>query len=169
LRSSLEFGNSDANSRLVIGGGFSMGTPTTFRDYRLSSAALEITELMVGKVANRIRVVPFHRILPSGNLRLSPSGRWRERRPVLYGSLPPQPSIQLYPLRVSSDARHASSLEFIWRSVFGLRDCRPCGRCRARCTTLSSFSHFILMREVKSSVTPRHRRSDVVGNPSYLA
>jgi hypothetical protein len=52
--SSFEFRSSDATSRLVNVGRFSMGTPTTFIDYRLSSATLEITELMVGKCANRI-------------------------------------------------------------------------------------------------------------------
>jgi hypothetical protein len=38
---------------------------------------------MVGKGANRIRAVPFHSIRSSGNLRPSPSGRWREMRPAL--------------------------------------------------------------------------------------
>jgi hypothetical protein len=39
-----------------------MGTPTTFREKSLSSAAVEKIELMVAKRANRIRVVPFHSI-----------------------------------------------------------------------------------------------------------
>jgi hypothetical protein len=60
-----------------------MGTQTTFSDYRLKSATLEKTELMVGKCANRIRVVPFHTIQSSVNCRLSPSDRWRERRAAL--------------------------------------------------------------------------------------
>jgi hypothetical protein len=60
-----------------------MGTPTTFRDYCLSSAALEETELIVGKGANRIRAIQIHSIRSSSNRRLSPSGRWRERRPAL--------------------------------------------------------------------------------------
>jgi hypothetical protein len=47
-----------------------MGTPTSFRDYSLSSAALERTESMLGKRANRIRAVPFHSIPSSGTRRL---------------------------------------------------------------------------------------------------
>jgi hypothetical protein len=38
---------------------------------------------MVGKGANRIRAVHVYSIQTSGNRRLSPSGRWRERRPAL--------------------------------------------------------------------------------------
>jgi hypothetical protein len=60
-----------------------MGTPTTFRYYRLSSAALEETELIVGNCAKRIRAVTFHSIRLSSIRRLSPSGRWDERRPAL--------------------------------------------------------------------------------------
>jgi hypothetical protein len=60
-----------------------MGTPNTWRDYRLSSAELEITELMVGKSANRIKEFSVHSFRSSGNRRLSPSGWWRERRPAL--------------------------------------------------------------------------------------
>jgi hypothetical protein len=60
-----------------------MGTPTTWRDCRLGTAALEALEFIVGKGANRIRAVPFHSIRSSGNLRRSSSGRWRERRPAL--------------------------------------------------------------------------------------
>jgi hypothetical protein len=60
-----------------------MGTPTTFRDFLLSSAALEETELIVGNCANRIRAVPLHSIRSSSIRRLSPSGRWYERRPAL--------------------------------------------------------------------------------------
>jgi hypothetical protein len=59
-----------------------MATPTTFSDYRHSSAALEKTELIVGKCANGIRAVQIHTILSSGTRRFSTSGRWRERRPA---------------------------------------------------------------------------------------
>jgi hypothetical protein len=54
-----------------------MGNPTTFRDYRLSSAALEGSELIVGKGANRSRAVPIHSIRSSGTRSLSPFGRCR--------------------------------------------------------------------------------------------
>jgi hypothetical protein len=60
-----------------------MGTPTTWLDCSLSSAALERTEFMVGKIANHIRTFPFHSIRSSGTRRLSPSGRWGEMRPAL--------------------------------------------------------------------------------------
>jgi hypothetical protein len=69
-----------------------MGTPSTWRDCRLSSAALERTELMVGKGAIRIRVVLFHSIQLSGTRRLSPFGRWRERRLAL-SRFAPSPTI----------------------------------------------------------------------------
>jgi hypothetical protein len=67
-------------SRLVIGIRFSKGNPTTFRDSSLSSAALERTELMVGKCAKLKRAVPFHSIRYSEISRLSPARRWRVRR-----------------------------------------------------------------------------------------
>jgi hypothetical protein len=60
-----------------------MGTPTTWRDCRLGTAALERSELMVGKGANRIRALRFHSILLLGNRKRSPCGRWPERRPAL--------------------------------------------------------------------------------------
>jgi hypothetical protein len=59
-----------------------MGSPTMWCDCSLRSDALEITELMVGKVANRIRAFRFHSIRSSVTRRLSPSGRWGERRPA---------------------------------------------------------------------------------------
>jgi hypothetical protein len=65
-----------------------MGTPTTWRDCRLTSPALNRNELMVGKCANRIRAVHFHRIRSSGNHPLWPTGRCRERRPGLSQFLP---------------------------------------------------------------------------------
>jgi hypothetical protein len=46
---------------------------------------------MVGKNANRIRAVPFQGIRSSGTRRLSPSGRWRERRPALSRFAPSPP------------------------------------------------------------------------------
>jgi hypothetical protein len=69
-----------------------MGNPSTWRGCCLSSAALERTDLMVGKFANRIRAVPFHRIRLSCNPRHSPSGWWRERRPAL-SQVAPSPNI----------------------------------------------------------------------------
>jgi hypothetical protein len=70
-----------------------MGTPSTWRDCSLSTAALEGTELMVGKCAIRIRVVHFHSIRLSGTRRNSPSGRWRERLPDLR-RFAPSPTIK---------------------------------------------------------------------------
>jgi hypothetical protein len=89
-----------------------MGTPTTFRDYRLSSAAFEETELMVGKCANRLRAVPFLSILLSGTRQLSPSGRFRERRPALsrFASSPTIKSV----LSIAGEFRRPS------RSVVGV-------------------------------------------------
>jgi hypothetical protein len=60
-----------------------MENPTTWRDCRLSSHELDRTELMVLKVANRIRAVQFYSIRLSGTRRLSPFGRWRETRNAL--------------------------------------------------------------------------------------
>jgi hypothetical protein len=134
--SSFEIGSSDVTSLLVIGCWSSMGSPTTLRDYRLISAAMEVTELIVGKVANRIRAVPIHSFPSSGNLRLSPSGRWREKRPALSRFAPSPTIIQIFPLRLSSDARHAASYQFRWGSWFELRECRPSGRWREKSITL---------------------------------
>jgi hypothetical protein len=69
-----------------------MENPTTWTYYRLSSPALDRTELMVGKCANSIRAVHFHSIRSSGNLRISPTGRCRERRPAL-SQLVPSPTV----------------------------------------------------------------------------
>jgi hypothetical protein len=60
-----------------------MGIPNTRSDCRLRSTALERTELIVRKSANRFRAFPVHSIRSSGTRRLSPSGRWREMRPAL--------------------------------------------------------------------------------------
>jgi hypothetical protein len=60
-----------------------MENPTTRRYCHLGSVALERTELIVEKCTHRIRAGPFHSIRSSGTRRLSPSGRWRERRPAL--------------------------------------------------------------------------------------
>jgi hypothetical protein len=65
---------------------------------------------MVVMGAKLIRAVTFHSIRTSVIRRLSPSGRWRERRPALSRFDSPPPSIQFVPLRVSSDAPHAVSL-----------------------------------------------------------
>jgi hypothetical protein len=69
-----------------------MGSPTRFIDYCLSSSALAESELMVGKVANRIRAVPFPSIRASSTRRISPFGRRRESRPALFhlGHPPPK-------------------------------------------------------------------------------
>jgi hypothetical protein len=60
-----------------------MGTPNSWRDCSLKSAALERIELMVLKGANRIRAFPFHSIRSSFTRRLSPFGGWRDTRPAL--------------------------------------------------------------------------------------
>jgi hypothetical protein len=60
-----------------------MGTPTMWRDCSLRSAALVRIELMVGKGANRFRAIPIQSIRSSGTRRLSPFGRWREKRTAL--------------------------------------------------------------------------------------
>jgi hypothetical protein len=83
-----------------------MGTPTTWRDCCLTSPALDRNELMVGKCANRISVVHFQSIRSSGNLRVSPTGRYRERRPGL-SQFVPSPTINsvrsiAYELRLPS-------------------------------------------------------------------
>jgi hypothetical protein len=62
LHPSFACGNSDAPSRLIIGGRFYMENPTTWRDCRLSLPALDRSELMVGSGANRIRAIHFHSI-----------------------------------------------------------------------------------------------------------
>jgi hypothetical protein len=92
-------GSSDVPTRSVIIFRFSMGTPNTWRDYSLISAALERTELMV-RCANIIRAFLYHIIRSSGTRRLSPSGRWPEMRPALSQLVHSPPSIQFVPLRV---------------------------------------------------------------------
>jgi hypothetical protein len=87
-----------------------MGTPTTFSDYRRSSASLEITELMVGKCANGMRVVPFQIIRSSGTRRLSPTGRWREWSPALC-RFAPSPTINSV-LSISGELRRTSCCVF---------------------------------------------------------
>jgi hypothetical protein len=90
-----------------------MGTPTTFRDYRLSSAALDKTELMVENGANRIRVTHIYSIRSSGNRRFSPSARWRERRRAL-GRFARSPSINSV-RSIAGEVRRRSC------SVFGVQ------------------------------------------------
>jgi hypothetical protein len=66
-----------------------MGTPNTWRDCRLSSGALDRTELILGKCANRIIVVPLHSIQSSalaGTRRLA--GGMRSVPPESVRSLP---------------------------------------------------------------------------------
>jgi hypothetical protein len=60
-----------------------MGTPTTLHDCSLSSNALERTEFLVVKGANRIRDYPIHNIRASGNRRHLPSCMWRDMSPAL--------------------------------------------------------------------------------------
>jgi hypothetical protein len=60
-----------------------MGSPSTWRDSRLSSAELERSEFIVGNGANRVRALPIHRIRSSVTRTHLPSGRWRERRHAL--------------------------------------------------------------------------------------
>jgi hypothetical protein len=101
------------------------------------------TELMVAKCATRIRVVPFHIIRLSGICRLSPSGRWRERRPV-QSRFATSPAIKsVCSIQVEFRPRHAVSLEIRLRSGFEFGDCRPSGRLHARRSTLSCFVPFV--------------------------
>jgi hypothetical protein len=52
---------------------------------------------------------------------------------------------------------------------FELRDCRPSGRWSAKRTTLRRIAPFVGMRELRRSVTHRHRRSVLLENPNYVA
>jgi hypothetical protein len=134
-----------------------MGTPTTWRDCRLTSPAVDRTELMVGRLRTASErsksTASGHRAL-AGSLRLAGGVIGV---PPLVGSLTTPPSNQFVRLRLSSDDRHAMSLDVSWRSVFELRDCRPYGRWRARRTTLSRFSPFVLLWDIRRPVTHRHR------------
>jgi hypothetical protein len=145
-----------------------MGLPTTFRDYRLSSAALEKLNRMWGRLRTALERSPCtascHRALSSSR-RLAGGMRGA---PPSFGSLPHPQSIQFVPLRVSSDPRHAASLELGWRTVFEVRDCRTSGLRRARRTNLGRFAPFVQIREIRRPVTPRHRRSVPHGNPNYV-
>jgi hypothetical protein len=68
---------------------------------------------MVWKTANRIRSVQFHSIRSSGTRRLSPLGRWRERRPAL---------IQIgHSTTIDSVRSIAGELRQASRSVVGVR------------------------------------------------
>jgi hypothetical protein len=69
-----------------------MENPTTWRYCRLSSPDLDRTELIVGKVVNRIRAVLFQSIRSSGTRRQSPFARWRETRTAL-SRFAPSPKI----------------------------------------------------------------------------
>jgi hypothetical protein len=90
-----------------------MGIPATWLDCSLSSAALERTELMVGKNANCIRAVTFYSIRSSGMRRLSPTGRWRGRRPAM-SRFAPSPTINSV-LYIACELRRPS------RSVVGVQ------------------------------------------------
>jgi hypothetical protein len=95
-----------------------MGTPTTFSDYRLSSATLEITELILGKSVNPISVVPFHSIRSSVTLRLSLYRRWCEWGPTLSR---PAPFPTINSVRsIAGELRRPShaSLQFRFRFFF---------------------------------------------------
>jgi hypothetical protein len=65
-----------------------MENPTTWRYCRLSSPALDRTELIVGKVVNRIRAVHIHSIRSSGTRRQLPCARWRETLTALIRFVP---------------------------------------------------------------------------------
>jgi hypothetical protein len=119
-----------------------------------------------GEVCKSHQSGPFHSTRSPGARRHSPSGRRRERRPPLIQFAHSPQSILFVPLRVSSDARHAASLEFCWRSVLELLDCRPSGRWRASQATLRLIAPFVRMREFRRPVTPPHRRSVPMGTPT---
>jgi hypothetical protein len=87
-----------------------MRNPNTRRDCCLSSAAFEGTELKVGKGANHIRAVPSQNIRSSGTRRLSPSGRWGERRNAL-SRFTPSPTINSA-RSIAGEFRLTSSLVF---------------------------------------------------------
>jgi hypothetical protein len=143
-----------------------MGIPNTWCDCKLISAALQKTKLMVRKCANSISLVPIHSILSSGTRRLTPFVRWREGRPAMSRSLPPPTSIQFLTLRVRSDARHHTSLQFRWSSVFELCDFGPFSRWRARRTTRRIIEPFVKNWVLRRHFTPRHRRSVLHGTPN---
>jgi hypothetical protein len=65
-----------------------MQNPTTWRDCCLRTPALDRTEMIVGKVAKRLRAFHFHSIRSLDTRRNSPSGRCRERRQALSRFLP---------------------------------------------------------------------------------
>jgi hypothetical protein len=52
---------------------------------------------------------------------------------------------------------------------FELRDCRPSGRWIAKRTTLRRIALFVRFRELRRSVTLRHRISVPHGKPKYVA
>jgi hypothetical protein len=51
---------------------------------------------------------------------------------------------------------------------FDLCDCRPSGRWRARRNTTREVAPFVQIRVLMRNVTPRHRKSDLHGNPNYV-
>jgi hypothetical protein len=102
-----------------------MGTPTTWRNCSLTSAAMERIELMVGKFANRIRAFPFHRTRLPGARSHSLFGRWREM-PTALRRFTPSPTINSV-LSVAGDLRRpqAASLKFRWRSLLKFATAGP--------------------------------------------
>jgi hypothetical protein len=146
-----------------------MAAPTTFVDYRLSSAALEETELMVGQGTKRLRAVPIHSNQASCTRRISPSGRWCETRPALV-RVAPSPTINS-DLSIAVELRCPSRrvVSIRWSSVFVFRDCRPSGRWREMRTNLRRIAPFVRMRELRRHVTLHHRRSVLHVNPIYVA
>jgi hypothetical protein len=134
-----------------------MGTPTTWRDCSLSSAAMERIELIVGKFAKRNRAVPFHSIRLSGTRRLSPFGRWRETRADLR-RFAPSPTINSVRSFAGGLRRPSSRFVEVQMDIgFDLRDCRPSGRCSAKRTTLRRIAPIVRLREHSRPVTRRHR------------
>jgi hypothetical protein len=123
---------------------------------------------MVGKCANRIRAELVHSIRSSGTRRNLPSCWWRERRPALM-QVTPCPNINSV-RSIAGDIKRPSRrvVVFSWRYEFEIPDCRPSVRWRARRTTLKPFAHFVRIRDLRSHVTPRHRRSVFYGNTNYL-
>jgi hypothetical protein len=123
---------------------------------------------MVGKFANRISAVPFHSILSSGNCRLSPSGRWHERRKDLiqFAQSPAINSVRSIASELRNPSRRVVGVQV--EILFELRDCGPSCLWRARLTTLRLFEPFVQIRELRRPVTPRHQRSVPYGIPNYV-
>jgi hypothetical protein len=145
-----------------------MGTPTTWRDSLLSSAALKRTELIIRKSEISIRESKFHSILSSRNCRLSPSVWWRERRPAT-SRFAPSPTINSVRYIAGDLRRPSPRIVPVQIEIrFELRDIGPSGRWHARRTTRRGFApssqNWVLRRYVK----PHHRWSDLHGKSNYV-